>query len=87
VFSRACRPASEGFSYSYTSMDLSLFGKMLVVIGLGVMLTAGGKIPWLGRLPGDIFVWGKYGSFYFPLASCLIVSIVMSLIIFFFRNR
>ncbi|HET57385.1 MAG TPA: DUF2905 domain-containing protein [Deltaproteobacteria bacterium] len=73
-------------------MDLSPFGKTLVVIGLivaglGVLLMAGGKIPWLGRLPGDIFVRGKYGSLYFPLASCLIVSILVSLIIFFFRNR
>ena len=71
--------------------DFSGLGKILIVIGLimagiGVLLVLGGKIPWLGRLPGDIFYKGEKVTFYFPLATCLIISIVLT-VIFMFINR
>lgn len=73
-------------------MDLSPLGKLLIALGLavtamGVLLAFGWKIPWIGRLPGDIVLKGRQGTFYFPLATCLVISILISLVLFFFRNR
>ncbi len=54
---------------------------------LGLVIVAVGLLwPWLarlglGRLPGDIYVQGEHGSFYFPLTTCILVSIVVSLIL------
>jgi len=65
---------------------------MLIVLGvfllaLGLILTVGDKLPLrLGRLPGDIYVHGKYTSFYFPIVTCLLVSVVFSLVIWLFRR-
>lgn len=60
-------------------------GRALVVIGLA-MAAIGVLWPWLtklglGRLPGDIYVRGEHGSFYFPLATCILLSAVLSLVI------
>lgn len=67
------------------------FGKTLIVMGLvialiGVVLTLAGKIPWLGRLPGDIYVKRENFTFYFPLATSIIVSVVLSLLMWLFRK-
>ncbi|MCG6537604.1 MAG: DUF2905 domain-containing protein [Syntrophales bacterium LBB04] len=53
------------------------------------MLILGGKyqIPWLGRFPGDISFEGKNISFYFPLTTCLIISLVMTLILWIINRR
>ena len=72
--------------------DFSNLGKLLIGIGLviaaiGLALTFAGKIPWLGRLPGDFFYRGKNISFYFPLMTSLIISIVLSLILWFINRR
>jgi membrane protein implicated in regulation of membrane protease activity len=69
------------------------FGKILIVIGLilaavGLLLMLGGKIPWIGRLPGDFLIKGKHFTFYFPLATSILVSIILSLILYlFFRSK
>jgi hypothetical protein len=63
---------------------LILFGAVLV--GLGVLLTLAGKIPWLGRLPGDFFYKSDHVTFYFPLATCLLVSVILSLLFYLFRR-
>ncbi|MBN1547400.1 MAG: DUF2905 domain-containing protein [Syntrophaceae bacterium] len=55
-----------------------LFG--IVIIVIGVMLMLSGKMPWLGRLPGDFYFKGKNVSFYFPLATSLLISIILTLI-------
>ena len=73
-------------------LDGSHLGKLLIVIGLliaaiGCVLLLAGKIPWLGRLPGDIFYRGKNVSFYFPLTTSLIVSVILSLIFWFINRR
>lgn len=70
-------------------------GKMLITFGmilvfLGVALSLGGKllgkIPWLGQLPGDIVVKRDTFTFYFPLATCLLASLVLSLVLYLFRR-
>lgn len=66
-------------------------GKMLIFFGLiiaavGVLLMVGAKIPWLGRLPGDIIIQREKFSFYFPLTTCIIISILLTLIFSFFRR-
>lgn len=72
--------------------DGSQLAKLLIVIGLliagiGCVLLLAGKIPWLGRLPGDIFFRGKNVSFSFPLMTSLIVSVVLTLILWFLNRR
>jgi len=63
---------------------LILFGVVLVVVG--VLLTFAGRIPWLGKLPGDIYYKGDHVSFYFPLATCVVISIVLSVLFYLFRR-
>ena len=59
---------------------LMLGGIILFFIGGGVYLAAKFGIP-LGRLPGDIRIVGEHGSFYFPLVSSILISIVLTLVL------
>jgi len=60
----------------------------LVVVGVGVLVLLGDRLPVkLGRLPGDIVIRGKSGSFYFPVVTCIVLSIVLSLVMWFFGRR
>jgi hypothetical protein len=67
-------------------------GRMLIVLGLalaafGLLLTFAGRLPFrIGRLPGDIFIQGKNSTFYFPLMTCLILSVLFSLVLWIFRR-
>ena len=66
-------------------------GKMLVVIGLmiavvGALLWAGIGRSWLGRLPGDIHHTRDNFSFHFPIVTCLLLSLVLSLVLWLFRK-
>jgi hypothetical protein len=45
-----------------------------------------GKLPWLGKLPGDIFYKGDHVTVYFPLATCIVISVVLSLLLWLFRR-
>jgi hypothetical protein len=71
--------------------DVSNLGRLLVVGGVllaavGVVVLLAGKVPFLGRLPGDI-VYHKGGTtFYFPLVTCLLLSVVLSLLLNLFRR-
>jgi ribose/xylose/arabinose/galactoside ABC-type transport system permease subunit len=72
--------------------DFTNIGKLLIVIGLllagiGVVLLFSGKIPWLGKLPGDFLFQGKNSSFYFPLTTSILISIVLSLVMWFINRR
>jgi Protein of unknown function (DUF2905) len=67
------------------------FGKMLVVFGaviviVGLALWSGFGAGWLGRLPGDIRVERGQSAFYFPIVTCIILSIALSLIFSLFRR-
>jgi len=61
---------------------LVIFGIALVVIGGIVMLLGRTGLP-LGRLPGDIVYRGKNTTFYFPLATSIVLSVVLSIVLFF----
>jgi hypothetical protein len=66
-------------------------GKLLIITGLiiafvGVIFTFSGKITWLDRLPGDIFIKKESFTVYFPLATCILISIVLSLILWLLRR-
>jgi hypothetical protein len=72
--------------------EFSGIGKILMVVGiillgLGAVIWLGGKIPGIGRLPGDIFVKRGNFTFYFPLVTCIIISIVLSLIMALFGKK
>lgn len=66
-------------------------GKMLVILGgviflIGLALWSGFGAGWLGRLPGDIRIERGHSAFYFPIVTCIILSIVLSLLFSFFRR-
>ena len=66
-------------------------GKLLILLGgtlvlLGLLLILGGRVPWFGRLPGDIVVQRGHFSLYFPLMTCLLVSLLLSVLFAFFRR-
>ncbi|NLY29116.1 MAG: DUF2905 domain-containing protein [Firmicutes bacterium] len=59
-------------------------GRMLVILGvflilIGIGLSIAPRVPWLGRLPGDIVIKREGFTFYFPLATCILVSLILSL--------
>ncbi|SOD77977.1 DUF2905 domain-containing protein [Spirosoma fluviale] len=63
-----------------------LIGAVIVLVGILVYFF-GDKLHWLGRLPGDIRINGKDGGgFYFPIVTCIVVSIVLNLIIVLIRR-
>lgn len=71
---------------------MSDMGKTLMIVGaiillVGVVVTFVGKIPLLGKLPGDILIKKENFSFYFPLSTCIILSVILSLIFGFFNHR
>ncbi len=64
---------------------LILFGFLMILVG-GLLLLAG-KIPWIGRLPGDFYIQKKNFSFYFPLTTSIIISIILTLLFFLFIRK
>ncbi len=68
-------------------MGKSLVVLGLIVAGLGAMIMLAGKVPWIGRLPGDIYVKRKNFTFYFPLATSILVSILLTLILSLLRRK
>ena len=63
------------------------FGRMLIIIGLfvlllGLVVSIGERLPIrLGRLPGDIVIRGKNSVFYFPIVTCIVLSVAVTLIL------
>jgi len=73
------------------NFDVSQIGKMLILFGgsivlLGIVLLAFGKIPFLGKLPGDIVIQKKNITFYFPIVTSLLLSLIISLLLYFFKK-
>jgi hypothetical protein len=67
-------------------------GKLLVIFGLlmvavGVLLMLVGRVPWIGRLPGDIHIERGNWTFYFPLGTSLLLSLVLTLIFWLIGRR
>lgn len=72
--------------------DMGLFGKMLILFGLllvvlGVIFTLGGKLPWFGRLPGDIYIHKRNFTLFFPITTSVIISVILSIILILLRRR
>ena len=70
---------------------MSELGKTLIYLGvivviIGLVVTYVGRIPWLGHLPGDIYIRRENFTFYFPLTTGLIISVILSLVLYFFRR-
>ena len=64
---------------------LSALGKLLILLGvliivIGILLVVGGKIPWIGKLPGDFIIKRDKFTFYFPLTTCVLVSLLLTLL-------
>ena len=68
-------------------------GRMLIVLGLlvaalGTLISLGEKLPIrFGRLPGDVVIRGKHSVFYFPLVTCLVISVVLSFVLWLINRR
>jgi Protein of unknown function (DUF2905) len=66
--------------------ELLIFsGAILVILGAAFILA--GKIPWLGRLPGDICIRRRNFTFFFPLTTSILLSVVLSLLLYLFSRR
>jgi hypothetical protein len=71
---------------------MTSLGKLLIIIGaviivIGILLMVFHKIPFLGRLPGDIFIKKENYTFYFPITSSILVSVIVSLLFWIFRSK
>jgi hypothetical protein len=71
---------------------VSDFGRVLIVLGLvlaatGVALTLAPRVPWLGRLPGDVQIQRGSWTFYFPLATSVLLSVVLTVILWIVGRR
>ena len=70
------------------SLGRTLIALGVIILALGVILTLGEKLPIrLGRLPGDIVIRGTNSVFYFPLVTCLVISMVLSFVLWLFGKR
>ncbi len=69
-----------------------MIGKGLIIIGIvilmaGLFMTYGPRIPYLGRLPGDIYYKKDTFVFYFPLATSIVISVIISLVLYLLSRR
>lgn len=70
------------------SVGRTLIALGIIILALGVVLTLGEKLPIrLGRLPGDIVIRGKHSVFYFPLVTCVLLSVILSFVLWLFGRR
>jgi hypothetical protein len=72
--------------------DLKTIGRYLLATGvllsiLGGLFLLSEKIPWIGHLPGDIHVERKNLRFYFPLGACIVLSVILSIVLWLVRRR
>ena len=64
---------------------LIIFG--IILVGIGVLLNFMHKIPFLGKLPGDIYIQKKNFTFYFPLATSILISILLTFLFWLWSRR
>jgi len=72
--------------------EMQHIGRLLVIVGfatavVGVLIIVSAKLPWLGRLPGDIVFHRKNFTFYFPLATSILISLLLTLLFWIFGRR
>ncbi len=70
---------------------MPVMGKVFIILGvlfivIGLVFTFGDKIPFLGKLPGDIYIKRERFSFYFPLTTSILISIVLTILFSIFRK-
>jgi len=70
----------------YTALGWMLLVFGLIISAMGLIWLLAPSIPWLGRLPGDIRIEGEHFRFYFPLATCLLLSVVLTLVVWVIRS-
>lgn len=74
-------------------MEIQHLGKLIIILGIflvviGVLIVLAPRIPYIGRLPGDIYIKRDRFTIYFPLVSSIIISLILTLILnFIFRKR
>jgi hypothetical protein len=73
------------FDANSLGRTLIIFGIILIAIGL--LYSFGGKLSWLGKLPGDICIQKKGFTFFFPITTSILISIVLSLALILLRRR
>lgn len=71
---------------------IQYMGRFLIITGviiivLGGLLLLSGKVPWLGRLPGDILIQRKNFTFYFPLATSILLSIIVTFVLWILGRK
>ena len=71
---------------------MNVLGRVLIIFGIllllvGLILTTGIKIPYIGKLPGDIYIKRPNFAFYFPLTTCILLSIILSLVFWLLGKR
>ncbi len=59
----------------------------LVLLAVGLILVFAGKVPLIGRLPGDIYIKRDNFSFYFPLTTCILMSVLITFLIKIFNKK
>ena len=69
----------------YIGKFLIIFG--IIIVAVGVLLLISGKIPWIGKLPGDIMIHKKNFTFYFPLATSILISVVLTFLFWLISRR
>jgi hypothetical protein len=72
-------------------MLITEIGKLLLILGIilsimGLIFIFGSKVPGLGRLPGDIFIKKENITFFFPIVTCILISIIVTLILSLVRR-
>lgn len=73
-------------------LDLSGMGKLLMIggvllVAVGAFMVLADKIPFLGKLPGDIYIQRKQFSFYFPVVTCVVLSLLITVLLNLFSRR
>lgn len=73
-------------------MDIEPFGKIIIALGIllvviGVIIVLAPKIPYVGRLPGDIYIKRDNFVFYFPIVSSILISLILSLVLYFIFGK
>ncbi|MBA4406862.1 DUF2905 domain-containing protein [bacterium] len=71
--------------------EFQSIGKILIISGVfllvvGIVLVFWDRIPFIGKLPGDIIIKGKNFTFYFPIVTSILLSLILSLILYLFRK-